>query len=199
MTNQPLIRAHDLRVTFELPATGTLPWAKPRLLHAVAGVDFTLMPGETLGIVGESGSGKSTLARALIGLVPATGQAFWQDGTDLIGLTPRKMLKYRREIQMVFQDPLASLNPRMTVGQIIAEPLTTHPQGPWPRRGQTSRQGHDGARRAAAQPDQSLSARILGRAMPAHRGIARALIVQPKLVICDEPVSALDVSIRRRS
>ena len=78
MTARPLLTAQDLRVTFDLPAAGGMPWTKPRQLHAVGGVDFTLMPGETLGIVGESGSGKSTLARALIGLVPATGQVVWR-------------------------------------------------------------------------------------------------------------------------
>ncbi|MFN3527252.1 MAG: ATP-binding cassette domain-containing protein, partial [Paracoccus sp. (in: a-proteobacteria)] len=111
----PLLDVHDLRVTFPIRPEGAMPWAKPLPLHAVAGVDFTLNPGETLGVVGESGCGKSTLARALIGLVPATGQARWSDGQDLLSLSPRQMLKYRQDIQMVFQDPLASLNPRMTV------------------------------------------------------------------------------------
>src|SRR5690606_39912930 len=116
----------DLRVTFHIRREGDLPWTPPRELHAVGGVDFSLAPGETLGVVGESGCGKSTLARALIGLVPAEGQAEWIDGKDLIGLSPRQMMKYRSDIQMIFQDPLASLNPRMPIGHIIAEPLIIH-------------------------------------------------------------------------
>ena len=191
----PLLRVRDLRVGFDIPVPGAMPWTPPRRLHAVGGLDLDLMPGETLGIVGESGSGKSTLARALIGLVPATGQALWRDGADLLALGPRGMMKYRSRIQMVFQDPLASLDPRMTVGQIIAEPLTTH---------------HRGLGRAEVR------ARVLGMmervgllANQINRyphefsggqcqriGIARALIVEPELLICDEPVSALDVSIQ---
>ncbi|ABL69429.1 oligopeptide/dipeptide ABC transporter ATP-binding protein [Paracoccus denitrificans] len=195
MTAKPLIQARDLRVSFQLPAQGALPWARPRLLHAVGGVDFTLMPGETLGIVGESGSGKSTLARALIGLVPATGQAIWQDGTDLIGLSARRMLKYRSQIQMVFQDPLASLNPRMTVGQIIAEPLTTHHKGLG--RDEVKVRVKDMMDRVGLLPNQiNRYPHEFSGGQCQRIGIARALIVQPKLVICDEPVSALDVSIQ---
>ncbi|MBC7141185.1 MAG: ATP-binding cassette domain-containing protein, partial [Rhodobacteraceae bacterium] len=126
---EPLLRVEDLHVTFDLRRASDMPWTKPRLLRAVAGVDFELFSGETLGIVGESGCGKSTLARALIQMVPATGKVIWQGKTDLLALTRREMLKYRADIQMVFQDPLASLNPRMTVGQIIAEPLRTHRPG----------------------------------------------------------------------
>ena len=190
-----LLRVRDLKVTFDIRGAGALPWSRPRLLHAVGGVDFDLMPGQTLGIVGESGSGKSTLARALIGLVPASGQALWQDGSNLIGLSPRRMLAYRRDIQMIFQDPLASLNPRMTVGQIIAEPLTTHHPD----------LGRDQARtRVKAMMDRvGLLPNQINRyphefsgGQCQRIGIARALIVQPKLVICDEPVSALDVSIQ---
>ena len=195
MTARPLLTAQDLRVTFDLPAAGGMPWTKPRQLHAVGGVDFTLMPGETLGIVGESGSGKSTLARALIGLVPATGRAIWQDGADLIGLSPGKMLKYRSEIQMVFQDPLASLNPRMTVGQIIAEPLTTHHRGL--SRDEVKTRVKDMMDRVGLLPNQiNRYPHEFSGGQCQRIGIARALIVQPKLVICDEPVSALDVSIQ---
>nr|WP_010398366.1 oligopeptide/dipeptide ABC transporter ATP-binding protein [Paracoccus sp. TRP] len=195
MTDQPLLEARDLRVTFQLPGQGALPWAKPRLLHAVGGVDFTLMPGETLGVVGESGSGKSTLARALIGLAPADGKAIWQDGTNLIGLSPRRMMRYRSQIQMVFQDPLASLNPRMTVGQIIAEPLTTHHKGLG--RDEVRRRVKDMMDRVGLLPNQiNRYPHEFSGGQCQRIGIARALIVQPKLVICDEPVSALDVSIQ---
>ncbi|WP_018001220.1 oligopeptide/dipeptide ABC transporter ATP-binding protein [Paracoccus sp. N5] len=191
----PLLSARDLRVTFDVPQPGALPWSKPRQLHAVGGVSFDLMPGETLGVVGESGSGKSTLARALIGLVPATGRAVWQDGTDLIGLSPRKMLKYRSEIQMVFQDPLASLDPRMTVGQIIAEPLVTHRKGP--SRAEVKTRVKDMMDRVGLLPNQiNRYPHEFSGGQCQRIGIARALIVEPRLVICDEPVSALDVSIQ---
>lgn len=191
----PLLEVRDLRVTFPIRPEGAMPWAKALPLHAVAGVDFTLNPGETLGVVGESGCGKSTLARALIGLVPATGQAEWFDGRDLLAMTPRQMMKYRQDIQMVFQDPLASLNPRMTVGQIIAEPLTTH------RPGLGRAEVRD---RVKAMMDKvGLLPNQINRyphefsgGQCQRIGIARALIVEPKLIICDEPVSALDVSIQ---
>ena len=192
---KPLLDVQDLRVTFNIRREGDLPWTKPRLLHAVGGVDFTLNPGETLGVVGESGSGKSTLARALIGLAPATGTAEWQDGTNLIGLSGRQMLKYRSDIQMVFQDPLASLNPRMTVGQIIAEPLVTHHPGL--TRDEVKRRVKEMMERVGLLSNQiNRYPHEFSGGQCQRIGIARALIVQPKLVICDEPVSALDVSIQ---
>ena len=115
-----LLETTDLAVSFATN-DGTV--------NAVNGVSFSLQRGETLGIVGESGCGKSTPARALIRMVPATGRVLWQGGTDLMQLSQQAMLKYRADIQMVFQDPLASLNPRMTVGQIVAEPQRTHHPG----------------------------------------------------------------------
>ena len=192
---RPLLDVRDLRVTFHIRSEGDMPWTPTRPLHAVGGVDFTLYPGETLGIVGESGCGKSTLARALIGLVPGTGTARWVDGADILNISPREMMKYRSDIQMVFQDPLASLNPRMTVGQIIAEPLTTHHPG----------LSRDEVRTRVKEMMEKvgLLANQINRyphefsgGQCQRIGIARALIVQPKLIICDEPVSALDVSIQ---
>ena len=195
MTDKPLLDVDDLRVTFQIRREGDMPWSAPRELFAVSGVDFTLRPGETLGVVGESGSGKSTLARALIGLVPATGRAEWQDGTDLIGLSPRQMLKYRADIQMVFQDPLAALNPRMTVGQIIAEPLTTH--HPSLRRDEVKARVKEMMEKVGLLPNQiNRYPHEFSGGQCQRIGIARALIVQPRLIICDEPVSALDVSIQ---
>lgn len=192
---KPLLDVRDLRVTFQIRREGAMPWTPPTPLHAVAGVDFTLNPGETLGVVGESGCGKSTLARALIGLVPAQGQAEWIDGTDLIGLTPRQMMAYRREIQMVFQDPLASLNPRMTVGQIIAEPLKTHhPDLP---SAEVKQRVKAMMAKVGLLPNQiNRYPHEFSGGQCQRIGIARALIVQPRLIICDEPVSALDVSIQ---
>ncbi|MBU3030231.1 oligopeptide/dipeptide ABC transporter ATP-binding protein [Paracoccus marinaquae] len=195
MTTKPLLDVRDLRVTFQIRREGDLPWTPPRQLHAVGGVDFTLNPGETLGVVGESGCGKSTLARALIGLVPATGQAEWIDGRDLLALTPRQMMKYRADIQMVFQDPLASLNPRMTVGQIIAEPLTTHHPGLG--RAEVKDRVKAMMQKVGLLPNQiNRYPHEFSGGQCQRIGIARALIVEPKLIICDEPVSALDVSIQ---
>ena len=190
-----LLSVRDLRVTFQIRPEGAMPWTRPNPLRAVNGVDFALAPGETLGVVGESGCGKSTLARALIGLVPATGQAEWIDGKDLLALTPRQMMAYRQDIQMVFQDPLASLNPRMTVGQIIAEPLTTHrPDLP---RAQVREHVKAMMEKVGLLPNQiNRYPHEFSGGQCQRIGIARALIVEPKLIICDEPVSALDVSIQ---
>lgn len=189
-----LIEAQDLSVTFTLRREGDMPWTPPRRLQAVKDVSFSLQPGETLGIVGESGSGKSTLARALIRMLPATGRVLWQ-GVDLLTLNPHQMLKHRAAIQMVFQDPLASLNPRMTVGQIIAEPLRTHfphlPGAEVKARVQLSMD------RVGLLPNQiNRYPHEFSGGQCQRIGIARALIVEPKLLICDEPVSALDVSIQ---
>lgn len=192
---RPLLNVRDLRVTFHLRRDGDWPWTPPHDLHAVGGVDFNLNPGETLGIVGESGCGKSTLARALIGLVPATGQAEWIDGADLIGLSPGRMMKYRNDIQMIFQDPLASLNPRMTVGQIIAEPLITH--NPRLPRTEVKERVKVMMEKVGLLPNQiNRYPHEFSGGQCQRIGIARALIVEPKLIICDEPVSALDVSIQ---
>lgn len=194
MTSE-LLRAEDVRVTFALRREGDMPWTKPRLLHAVAGVNFSLAPGETLGIVGESGCGKSTLARALIQMVPATGRVLWQGKTDLLSLSSREMLKYRSEIQMVFQDPLASLNPRMTVGQIIAEPLTTH--NPGLSKDEVKARVKAMMEKVGLLPNQiNRYPHEFSGGQCQRIGIARALVVEPKLLICDEPVSALDVSIQ---
>ncbi len=191
----PLIEARDVRVTFHIKREGDMPWTKPRALQAVAGVNFTVNPGETLGIVGESGSGKSTLARALIQMVPATGKVIWQGKTDLLSLTPSQMLAYRRDIQMVFQDPLASLNPRMTVGQIVAEPLQTH--FPQLSRAEVKAKVQGMMERVGLLPNQiNRYPHEFSGGQCQRIGIARALIVNPKLLICDEPVSALDVSIQ---
>jgi peptide/nickel transport system ATP-binding protein len=189
----PLLEVDDLRVHFRLAPETT--FARPRLLKAVDGVNLDLRPGETLGVVGESGCGKSTLARAVLRLVPATTGRVCLLGEDITAKDKKAMRIHRRDMQVIFQDPLASLNPRMTVGGIIAEPLWTHfPSMP---------------RREVRQKVEAMLGRVgLG---PEHVnryphefsggqcqriGIARALVLQPKLVICDEPVSALDVSIQ---
>ncbi|AJE48876.1 oligopeptide/dipeptide ABC transporter ATP-binding protein [Celeribacter indicus] len=193
--SRPLLEVRDVRVSFDIRRPSDLPWTPPAQLHAVNGVSFTLARGQTLGIVGESGCGKSTLARALIRMLPATGQVLWEDGTDLLTLGPRQMLRYRSEIQMIFQDPLASLNPRMTVGEIIAEPLRTHR----PKMGAKERRAkvREVMERVGLLPNQiNRYPHEFSGGQCQRIGIARALVVEPKLLICDEPVSALDVSIQ---
>ncbi|MER5171227.1 oligopeptide/dipeptide ABC transporter ATP-binding protein [Thioclava kandeliae] len=191
----PLLSVRDLRVSFPITRRGSWPWTPPQQLHAVNGVSFDLMAGQVLGIVGESGCGKSTLARALIQMLPAKGEVIWQGQTDLLSLTPREMLKYRSDIQMVFQDPLAALNPRMTVGEIIAEPLRTHR----PEMGAEARREkvREVMARVGLLPNQiNRYPHEFSGGQCQRIGIARALVVEPKLLICDEPVSALDVSIQ---
>lgn len=168
---------------------------RPQLLHAVEDVSFSVMRSRTLGIVGESGSGKSSIARALLRLVPASAGTARFCGTDLLALAGKELQATRRNLQMIFQDPLASLDPRMTVEEIIGEPLRVH----LPTRSRADR-------RAAilSMMERVGLAREHLRRFPhefsggqAQRiGIARALILEPELVVCDEPLSALDVSIK---
>ena len=191
----PLLAVDDISVDFAVPKRGAWPWTPPDRLRAVSGVSFDLAEGETLGIVGESGSGKSTLARAIIGTVQASGGRVLWRGTDLARLSLGARRRHRAEVQMVFQDPLASLNPRMTVGGIIAEPLRTHqPRTP---RAEVRRRVGEMMERVGLLPN--LSGRYpheFSGGQCQRIGIARALILEPKLVVCDEPVSALDVSVQ---
>jgi oligopeptide transport system ATP-binding protein len=190
---QALLSVRDLHVHFKVRGEGML--AAKRSLKAVNGVSFDLYPGETLGIVGESGCGKSTLARALLNLIPATaGKVIWM-GRDMSAAAPADWQQVRRNVQMVFQDPLASLDPRMNIAQIVGEPLRTH---------RPELSAADVLARVKA-----MLVRVGLREDQLYRyphefsggqcqriGIARALILEPKLIVCDEPVSALDVSIQ---
>ena len=193
---EPILSVRDMAVHFDVrddDAPGL--FSKTKILKAVDGVSFDLMPGETLGIVGESGCGKSTLARAIIRLVKATsGEALWM-GRDLLKLSDTDMLAVRKDIQMIFQDPLASLNPRMTCGEIIAEPLKTHFSGmKKPERREKVRKMMEKVGMDPAWINRYPHEFSGGQCQ--RIGIARALITNPKLIICDEPVSALDVSVQ---
>jgi len=166
-----------------------------RLLRAVDGVSFAVRQGETLGIVGESGSGKSTLARAVLNLLPATEGAVTLMGRDITHADREAMRTARKDLQIVFQDPLASLDPRMTIGDAMAEPLTVFRPG----LGRAEREAEVRAMMARVELDPALINRYpheLSGGQNQRVGIARAMILKPRLVICDEAVSALDVSIR---
>ena len=190
-----LLAVQNLSVRFDVRPRGGWPWTPSLALHAVRDVSLDLAAGETLGIVGESGSGKSTLARAIIGTVPASEGAVIWDGQDLLSLKGRAQRAHRKSVQMIFQDPLAALNPRMTVGEIIAEPLRTHFS--------ETPKGEIRDRVGQMMERVGLLPNLINRyphefsgGQCQRIGIARALILDPRLVICDEPVSALDVSVQ---
>ncbi len=191
-----IVEGKDLKVWFNL--RGGL-FAKKQVLRAVDGVDLFVRQGETLGVVGESGSGKSTLARAVLQLLPpgagALGGTVTVLGRDLTAADQRALRASRKDLQIVFQDPLASLDPRMTIGDSIAEPLGIHMR-------ELNRAQCDD-RVASMMKEVGLAPELINRyphelsgGQNQRVGIARAMILKPKLVICDEAVSALDVSVR---
>ncbi len=163
------------------------------VVHAVDGVSFELDSGQTMALVGESGCGKSTVGRLLLRLLDATAGKVWFDGKDLMTLSPQRLRRTRRELQMIFQDPYSSLNPRMTVEQTLVEPLALHGLA----------HGRQRERAAELMDLVGLAPQYLQRyphefsgGQRQRIGIARALAVEPRLIVCDEPVSALDVSIQ---
>ena len=184
----------DLAVHFK-QREGALFHSSLHTVKAVDGVSFDLNAGETLGVVGESGCGKSTLARALLALVkPTRGRVLWL-GEDLNKLNVEELRKKRQDLQIVFQDPLAALNPRMTVRDIIAEPLWTF--FPKIARVQVDERVRGVMKMVGLLPNQvNRYPHEFSGGQCQRIGIARALVLNPKLVICDEPVSALDVSIQ---
>ena len=192
--SKPVLRVQDLAVSFTSLTGGWLN-RKERTLRAVDGISFELHAGETLGIVGESGSGKSTLARAILGLIrPNRGRVQWM-GEDLTGLEEEALRQKRKQLQIVFQDPVASLNPRMTAGDIIAEPLWTF--YPHMERLQVDERTRGMMKMVGLLPNQiNRYPHEFSGGQCQRIGIARSLVLNPRLLICDEPVSALDVSIQ---
>jgi len=191
--SEVLLSVRDLKVHFPVPGRRLL--SPVRTLRAVDGVSFDLMQGETLGVVGESGCGKSTLARGILQLVPPVAGSVMLLGDDLTRLDKRALRAHRRDLQIIFQDPLASLNPRMTVNEIISEPLQTH----FPAMGEVERKERVRAimAKVGLLPNQiNRYPHEFSGGQCQRIGIARALVLEPKLIICDEPVSALDVSIQ---
>ncbi len=192
---KPVLRVQDLCVHFEVQQGGVFRSRDPCRSRRSTVSALSCYRGETLGIVGESGCGKSTLARALLGLIrPRRGRVLWL-GEDLVGLDEKALRKKRKELQIIFQDPLASLNPRMTVGDIIAEPLWTF----YPKiaRVQVEERVRGVMKMVGLLPNQiNRYPHEFSGGQCQRIGIARALVLNPKLIICDEPVSALDVSIQ---
>ncbi|MBC7416177.1 MAG: ATP-binding cassette domain-containing protein [Herminiimonas sp.] len=187
----PLLRVDNLVKHFPL-SSGLFSRSQAKV-HAVDGVSFSVGKGETMALVGESGCGKSTVGRLLLRLLEATSGAVWFDGEDLMALPPVAVRARRRDLQMIFQDPYSSLNPRMTVGQTLMEPLLLH--------GLCA--GRHQERAAELLDLVGLAPQYLQRyphefsgGQRQRIGIARALAVEPRLIVCDEPVSALDVSIQ---
>ena len=163
-------------------------------LRAVDGVDLAIREGETLGLVGETGSGKTTMGRCILRLIEPTAGSVRFQGVDLLSLSSSEMRKMRRELQVIFQDPYGSLNPRMRVGSIVGEPLAIHHIA---RGSEREDRVAELLRRVGLDP--SMMRRYPHEFSGGQRqriGIARALALKPKLIICDEPVSALDVSIQ---
>jgi oligopeptide transport system ATP-binding protein len=189
--NQPLIAANDLKMHFTVGRTIS---GKPsKILKAVDGVSFTIDKGETMGLVGESGCGKTTVGRALTRLYKPTAGKVTYEGNDITSLGEKELIPYRRKMQMIFQDPYASLDPRMTVNAIISEPLQV-----------TNMTRHEKDERVkellstvGLKSDHGLRyPHEFSGGQRQRIGIARALAAGPEFIVCDEPISALDVSIQ---
>jgi peptide/nickel transport system ATP-binding protein/oligopeptide transport system ATP-binding protein len=192
-TAEPLLSVRDLKVHF--PVKGGVFQRTVDLIKAVDGISFDVPRGKTVGLVGESGSGKTTTGRAIALLVPITEGSVHYEERDLATLSRRDFFAYRKKIQVIFQDPFGSLNPRMTIYSIIAEPLDIHFKD-WSK-------SQKQARVADLLEKVGLTAEFMQRyphqfsgGQRQRIGIARALAVEPDFIVCDEPVSALDVSVQ---
>ncbi len=190
----PLLEVRDLKKYF--PLTQGIVFKKTiGQVRAVDGVNFSLNTGETLGLVGESGCGKSTVSKVLMALEKPTGGQIFYKGQDVTEYKGKDLRKLRRNIQIIFQDPYSSLNPRMTVGDIVAEPWAIHPDLV---KGKDQRgQARELLERVGLNPDfVNRYPHQFSGGQRQRVGIARALALQPEIIICDEPVSALDVSVQ---
>ncbi|MCV7344931.1 ABC transporter ATP-binding protein [Mycolicibacterium rhodesiae] len=193
MKGDPLLEVTDLVKHFPIKS-GVVVDREVARVRAVDGVTFTLHEGETLGLVGESGCGKSTLCRAILQLVTPTSGSVRFEGQELVGRSRRELRPLRRQMQMVFQDPFASLNPRKRVGQIIGDPLALHGLASG---AELKRQVHELLDRVGLQAEHfNRYPHEFSGGQRQRIGIARALALRPKLIIADEPVSALDVSVQ---
>jgi peptide/nickel transport system ATP-binding protein/oligopeptide transport system ATP-binding protein len=189
----PLLEVQNLRTWF--PVLGGVMRRKVGDIRAVDDVSLTIEPGCTVGLVGESGSGKTTVGRTILKLIPSTSGRVLYKGSDILPLSERKFRPLRREMQMIFQDPFGSLNPRFTIGEIVGEALEIH----FPKMNRSDR----AARVADLLRLVGLKADMMRRYPHEFSGgqrqridIARALAVEPRFIVCDEPVSALDVSVQ---
>ena len=189
---EPLLRVEGMRTHF--PIVSKMLRRQIGVVKAVDGVDLAVMPGEVLGIVGESGSGKTTVGKSILRLIEPTAGRVVFEGQDIIGLPAREMLALRRKMQIVFQDPMSSLNPRMTIGRILAAPFEIHGVA----RGDELRGLVADLLRLVGLPAEAAQRypHEFSGGQRQRVGIARALALRPRLMIGDEPVSALDVSIQ---
>ncbi|MGN6682063.1 MAG: ABC transporter ATP-binding protein [Streptosporangiaceae bacterium] len=190
---EELVRVDNLVKYFPVHGSGLISRTIAHV-QAVDGVSLSIRRGQTVGLVGETGCGKSTLARCIAGLIPATSGKVYFEGRDITNLSRRAMQPYRRQIQMIFQDPYGSLNPRRRVGSIIGDPYAVHKTATGNER---KKAVQDLMARVGLNPEHynRFPAEFSG-GQRQRIGVARALALRPKLIICDEPVSALDVSIQ---
>jgi len=193
--SEPILSIRNLRKLF--PASRELPWQSPQFVRAVDDVSFDLHRGEALALVGESGCGKSTLVLTLMGLEkPTSGQIIFE-GKDVTNASSAQLKAMRRHIQMIFQDPYESLNPMMTIGDLVSEPLTVH--GLLPDRAERDRRVRQALEDAGLKPADAYLHRLPHELSGGQRQrvvIAGALVLEPAVLLADEPVSMLDVSIR---
>jgi oligopeptide/dipeptide ABC transporter ATP-binding protein len=192
-TLEPLVRLEGVKKHFPI-TRGIIFQRKVGAVHAVDGVDLEIFPGETLGLVGETGCGKSTLARVVMRLHTLTEGKLWFDGRDVTNIKGRELRDLRRDMQMVFQDPYASLNPRKTVGSIIGAPFRLHGTIP---KNRVKGEVQELMELVGLNPEHyNRYPHEFSGGQRQRIGVARSLALRPKLIVCDEPVSALDVSIQ---
>ena len=179
----------------EFPVVSSVFGKSGDVVHALSDVSIHINEGETFGLVGESGCGKSTLGKVLLNLIPPTSGEVLFEGVDITKLSERELFTYRRQMQIIFQDPYSSLNPRMSVQQIIAEALETHRI--YKTKNETTERVKELLRKTGIRPEfMNRYPHQFSGGQRQRVGIARALALEPRLIVCDEPVSALDVSIQ---